>query len=156
LHEPHILRSLSNVKIASVHTSCAGCHFVAISEDGLAYIFGRNTSSALGIPTKTRDAVSESAPLRLRASALPGGRAGTTFVHAACGRSHTILVGSEGQVWTAGANQFGQVRYIRTTAQLMLMSHSAVTLRAGKSPLSGLLRVDGPRPANALLKHQLD
>ncbi|KAL4249963.1 Protein RCC2 [Abortiporus biennis] len=33
---------------------------------------------------------------------------GTTFVDAACGRSHTLLVGSDGQLWSAGANNMGQ------------------------------------------------
>jgi alpha-tubulin suppressor-like RCC1 family protein len=32
----------------------------------------------------------------------------TRFVHAACGRNHSILVGSEGQVWSTGANNLGQ------------------------------------------------
>ncbi|KAF7431201.1 hypothetical protein PC9H_006922 [Pleurotus ostreatus] len=105
LLEPHILRSLSNVKAVSVHTSCCGCHCVVLDTEGDAWLFGRNGFSALGVTGV--DAVSESAPRRVKASEL-GGTKETKFVHAACGRNHTLLVGSEGQVWSAGANNVGQ------------------------------------------------
>ncbi|KAF8888101.1 RCC1/BLIP-II [Infundibulicybe gibba] len=72
LLEPHILRSLSNVKITSIHTSCNGCHFVALDTDGVAWLFGDEICAC------------------------------------ACGRNHTLLVGSDGNVWTAGANTLGQ------------------------------------------------
>jgi len=41
-----------------------------------------------------------------------GASKGTRFVAAACGRNHTLLVGSDGSLWTAGANNLGQVRAI--------------------------------------------
>jgi alpha-tubulin suppressor-like RCC1 family protein len=56
------------------------------------------------------DSISENAPRRVKAAALPGGRPGDSIVHAACGRSHTLLVGSSGQVWASGLNTSGQVR----------------------------------------------
>ncbi|KZT69242.1 RCC1/BLIP-II protein [Daedalea quercina L-15889] len=105
LLEPHILRSLNNVKITSVHTSCAGCQVVALDADGAAWLFGRNDRSALGVASV--EAISENAPMHLTAREL-GAPKGTRFVYAACGRSHTLLVGSGGQLWTAGANQLGQ------------------------------------------------
>ncbi|KZT10189.1 RCC1/BLIP-II [Laetiporus sulphureus 93-53] len=105
LLEPHILRSLSNVKITSIHTSCVGCHVVAIDIDGAAWLFGRNERAALGCTGM--EYISENAPKRLTAREL-GAPKGTRFVHAACGRNHTLLVGSGGQLWTAGANNHGQ------------------------------------------------
>ncbi|KAJ3515499.1 hypothetical protein NMY22_g14437 [Coprinellus aureogranulatus] len=105
LLEPNILRSLLNVKITSIHTSCAGCHFVAIDLDGQAWLFGRNGSSCLGVVDV--EYVSENAPVCLKPTDL-GAPAGTKFVHAACGRNHTVLVGSDGTVWAAGANTLGQ------------------------------------------------
>ncbi|EIM79311.1 RCC1/BLIP-II [Stereum hirsutum FP-91666 SS1] len=105
LLDPHILRSLSNVKIVSVHAGCAGCHVIALDVEGQAWLFGRNTSSALGVSGV--DVISENAPWKLRAQDL-GAAAGTKFVHAACGRAHSILVGSDGRVWTAGVNLLGQ------------------------------------------------
>ncbi|KAF5362181.1 hypothetical protein D9756_002116 [Leucocoprinus leucothites] len=105
LLEPHILRSLVNVRITSVHTSCASCHFVAIDVDGNAWLFGRNGFSCLGVSGE--EYISENAPRMVKASEL-GAAKGTKFVHAACGRNHTLLVGSDGSVWSAGVNNLGQ------------------------------------------------
>ncbi|KAH8111777.1 RCC1/BLIP-II [Phellopilus nigrolimitatus] len=60
----------------------------------------RSTSTEPGV-------VSENAPKRLTPRML-GASKGVVFVHAAVGRSHTLLVGSNGDVWTAGANALGQ------------------------------------------------
>lgn len=56
--------------------------------------------------------ISENAPRRVAATDL-GAPKGTRFVHAACGKNHTLLVGSDGQVWSAGMNNTGQVRASR-------------------------------------------
>lgn len=69
-------------------------------------MFGRNTLSALGVPGE--DAISENTPRRVLATDL-GAEEGVVFVHAACGRSHSLLVASDGKVWSAGANNLGQV-----------------------------------------------
>nr|GAT55086.1 predicted protein [Mycena chlorophos] len=106
LAEPHILRSLANVKIISCHTSAHSCHSVAIDIDGTAWLFGRNGSGCLGEPSTTED-ISEHSPKRLTPAQL-GAAPGDKFVHAACGRHHTILVSSSGQIWTAGINTVGQ------------------------------------------------
>jgi len=74
--------------------------------EGTAWVFGRNQPAALGVPDV--DAISENAPRALRATDL-GASPGTKFVNAACGRSHSVLVGSNGRVWTAGLNTLGQV-----------------------------------------------
>lgn len=112
LLEPHILRSLSNVKAVSVHTSHSACHCVVLDADGAAWMFGRNERSVLGV---SGDVVSENAPRKVMPQEL-GAPKGTKFVYAACGRSHTLLVGSEGQVWTAGVNNMGQVREVLRNA----------------------------------------
>lgn len=91
-----------------MHAGCAGCHVIALDVEGQAWLFGRNTSSALGVSGV--DVISENAPWKLRAQDL-GAAAGTKFVHAACGRAHSILVGSDGRVWTAGVNLLGQVSF---------------------------------------------
>lgn len=119
LMEPHILRSLLNVKIVSVHTSCAGCHFVAIDIDGTAWLFGRNGFSCLGVSDV--DHVSENAPIPIAPVEL-GAPKGTKFVHAACGRNHTVLVGSDGTVWAAGANIVGQVGPLVSAARIRAYS----------------------------------
>jgi len=105
LLEPHILRSLSNVKAESIHTSSSGCHCIVLDVRGVAYLFGRNERSVLGIGKE--EVISENAPETLRATDL-GAAEGTTFVNAACGRNHSLLVGSNGHVWSAGKNDLGQ------------------------------------------------
>lgn len=52
--------------------------------------------------------MSENAPKKLTPQEV-GASKGVKFVNAACGRSHTVLVGSDGQVWTSGVNNSGQV-----------------------------------------------
>ena len=52
--------------------------------------------------------MSENAPLKVTPQDL-GEPNGTRWVYAACGRNHTLLVGSDGSVWSAGANAYGQV-----------------------------------------------
>lgn len=69
-------------------------------------MFGRNDKSCLGLTDV--DAISENEPRRVTAQDL-GAPKGTRLVTAGCGKSHTLLVGSEGQLWSAGANQAGQV-----------------------------------------------
>jgi alpha-tubulin suppressor-like RCC1 family protein len=118
LTEPHILRSLANIKITSIHTSCSGCHCICIDVDGAAWLFGRNSPAALGrappgaqtVPPNTMPGtVSDQAPWRLTPQML-GAPKGVTFVHAATGRGHSLIVGSNGDVWSSGTNQHGQVR----------------------------------------------
>jgi len=106
LLEPHILRSLGDIKVVSIHTSASSCFAIALDVDGNAWLFGRNTNSALGVPGV--EYVSENAPKRVTPADV-GARAGTKFVHAATGRAHSILVGSNGRVWTVGGNALGQV-----------------------------------------------
>ncbi|KAH7910251.1 regulator of chromosome condensation 1/beta-lactamase-inhibitor protein II [Hygrophoropsis aurantiaca] len=114
LLEPHILRSLSNIKVVSIHAACCACHFIALDIDGAAWMFGRNVPSALGVAKE--DQISETTPRRVLATDL-GAEDGTKFVYAACGKSHSLLVDSEGQVWSAGANNYGQCGH-PVTAQI--------------------------------------
>lgn len=64
--------------------------------------------------------MSENAPRRITPQNL-GTPKGVTFVHAAVGRSHTLLVGSNGDVWSAGANSVGQVRSLYSIYTLLYM-----------------------------------
>ena len=41
-----------------------------------------------------------------------GAGEGEVFVSAAVGRNHSVLVGSNGDVWTAGVNTLGQVEFL--------------------------------------------
>jgi hypothetical protein len=71
-------------------------------------MFGRNIPPAMASPTNSYDEISEFAPRCISPTRL-GAPAGTKFVHAACGRQHSILVGSNGDMWSAGGNASAQV-----------------------------------------------
>ena len=88
-------------------------------------MFGRNAPRALGVAGV--DFISENTPRRVLPTDL-GAKEGTKFVHAACGRSHALLVDSEGNVWSAGANNLGQVsdRLSSFPRTIALMGHSTV------------------------------
>ena len=63
-------------------------------------MFGRNERALLCVAS--REYISENA----RSNFLASPR--TRFIYAACGRNHSLLVGSEGRAWLTGANSLGQ------------------------------------------------
>ncbi|KPV78376.1 uncharacterized protein RHOBADRAFT_50849 [Rhodotorula graminis WP1] len=120
----HLVRSVANVKFKRVFTSHSGCHAVALSLDGEAYVFGRNEHYQLswplpphltmphlaldGLPSPT-----PMAPEPFPLSSLPDVNVAPALkaqriVHAACGRGHTVLVTDAGEAWSAGWNVSGQ------------------------------------------------
>ncbi len=109
--------------------------------DGTAWLFGRNQPAALGVPGV--DSISENAPRRLRATDLAA-PPGTVFVNAACGRSHSVLVGNNGRVWTAGLNSLGQVSH----SSVYVWQHTTeVFIQCGHTPcpeVSTFKLVNGP------------
>ena len=60
-----------------------------------------------------------------------GASKGSRFVEAACGRNHTLLVGSDGSLWTVGANNLGQVRVITTYSYVALGDFSLIVWSSG-------------------------
>jgi hypothetical protein len=142
LMSPHLLRSLRTVKVVSVHTSSHSSHVVAIDINGIAHLWGRASNAALGLPMVA--AVWEESPLKISPQDL-GATRGTKFVHAATGRSHTLLVGSDGSIWSAGGNSSGQVSSNsykalgRLVAELFVRSQFSVGItRVPKSLLSSV------------------
>ncbi|KAF8514474.1 RCC1/BLIP-II [Gautieria morchelliformis] len=115
LLQPHILRSLANIEATSIHTSAGGCHCIVLDCDGTAWLFGRNNNCALGVTGV--DEVSENAPKHVTPNQLKAAK-GTRFVHAACGRTHSLLVGSGGELWSAGLNNFGQCGHSTNQTQI--------------------------------------
>ncbi|EPQ26652.1 uncharacterized protein PFL1_05632 [Pseudozyma flocculosa PF-1] len=116
LQGPHILRSVSNVRMSRVHTSHSSCHAVLVSVDGDAYIIGRNEQGQCGLSTKnlpnqpSGPAIWDTVKLGRAthfAPPLPADQKGD-IVYAATGRSHTILVTAAGSVYATGLNSSGQ------------------------------------------------
>lgn len=119
LPSPHLLRSLRTHKITGIYTSSHSSHAVAIDIHGIAYLWGRAASSALGLPGVT--AVWEESPLKIRGIDL-GLPEGVGFVNAATGRAHTLLVASDGSVWSAGLNSSGQVSEVQRIPPYPILS----------------------------------
>lgn len=145
--EAHILRSLANVPAVSVYTSHSGCHAVVLDKWGTVYLFGRNASSCLGIPSTTDAVISEQEPRTLRPVNV-GASDTAKFVSAACGRSHTLLITDDGEVYSAGNNTLGQVRklagqWLHTLVEIALPTIS----QCGHSPrpeITSFTRIHGP------------
>jgi len=120
---PHILRSISNVKMQHVFSGHSACHSFFVSTSGEAYVLGRNEHGQCGLPLNASHSAGASAaasgkaihvPIKLDRNhhfhpSRPAGPEGE-IIDIACGRNHTLLCTRGGDVWGAGSNFFGQVR----------------------------------------------
>ena len=122
-------KTLSNVP---VHVSTAGAlagrritaiaagdaHSLALSSDGLAFAWGKNTEGQLGDGTTT----DRSAPVAV----LTGGAlAGKAVVAIAAGQDHSLALTSDGMVFAWGRNTYGQLGDGSTTQQTSPVAVSA-------------------------------
>ena len=89
-------------KVAFVASSPTSAHSVAITDGGEAYGWGRNETGQLGLGHS-----SACVPVPTLLSA--GADGDVTFVGAAVGKYHTVLVGSDGNAYAAGGNGCGQL-----------------------------------------------
>lgn len=93
---------LPDKKFVSLFSGCAAAHLILVDDAGVAYGLGRNDAGQLTRP----DLRVRRHPVKF---GLPGLKDGERVVHAACGRQHTLLVTSEGRVFSAGGNANGQL-----------------------------------------------
>lgn len=101
-------------RIFSSHSSC---HAVLLSEEGEAYVIGRNEQGQCGLPnysvagTKlSGSAVWDAYKLDRATDFIPplSSSDDSNISFAACGRSHTLLVTAAGSVYATGVNTSGQ------------------------------------------------
>lgn len=91
-------RSDKNLRVKGVFSGCNACHSVIVTEEGLTMTFGRNDKGQLGLgDTETRTTPTVIEALK-----------NINIVAAACGRSHTLFLSSEGMVFSCGDNKMGQ------------------------------------------------
>ena len=92
----HLLPGLSGVHIVKVVASAVACHYVAVSSDGVAYVWGRNENGQLGTGNINN------VYLPSAVSAVTG------VIDAAVGKGHTLLLTRSGSLWAAGSTNKGQ------------------------------------------------
>ncbi|MCX8686567.1 InlB B-repeat-containing protein [Bifidobacterium sp. B4142] len=91
--------------------SLGGFHSAAIGSDGQLYTWGNNSSGQLGDGTTT----SRSTPVKVGKPA--GAPDGFTWKQVSLGDQHSAAIGSDGQLYTWGWNQYGQLGDGTTTSR---------------------------------------
>jgi hypothetical protein len=99
IHRPSRISVLQGKKVSLVASGPSAAHSVIVAEDG-CYTFGFNKWGQLGHgdggwPTQWR--VPRKLPLR------------DVIVAASCGKTHTMLLATNGRVWVMGGNDYGQL-----------------------------------------------
>jgi alpha-tubulin suppressor-like RCC1 family protein len=102
--------------------SAGGAHSVALGSDGQVYAWGGNASGQLGDGT-TSD---RSRAVLVQVGEIP---VGVSLQQVSAGGSHTLGLGSNGQVYAWGANEYGQLGDGTTTSRT-----SPVAVGAGEIP----------------------
>lgn len=90
-------------------------------EHGTAHIFGKLPSTLDGTAVPADRVVSVNDPIAIRAT-LAGAAKSTKFVGGAAGRSHMLLVGSDGHVYAFGNNIVGQLGIVRLGSLITTLS----------------------------------
>ena len=101
--EPSRIYTLKDVPIVAVCGGPSAAHCVAITEDGRAFLWGRNEAGQLG----TGDRDNRQVPTEVKTQSTPAD--GVKFVAGACGKSHTVLIADSGDAYAFGSNKHGQL-----------------------------------------------
>mmetsp|Transcript_1884 Transcript_1884/g.2631 ORF Transcript_1884/g.2631 Transcript_1884/m.2631 type:complete len:617 (+) Transcript_1884:521-2371(+) len=122
LFHPTVLEidDTQNADICKVITSSNACHSLAITTTGKVYGWGRNESQQL-----TQDLpVNVGTPTLLD---IPSSSSNNKIIDGAVGKSHTLLLDDQGQVWSVGSNKCGQCG-IKSSIDLVSNFRKAVVL----------------------------
>lgn len=101
LTEPHAYEALRDVRFVALGGGAAATHCAAIDSDGRLWTWGRNERGQLGHGDRT----TRGAPTEVRALR----ELDVKCVSVACGKSHTAVVCSNGDVYGFGSNKQGQI-----------------------------------------------
>lgn len=131
---PTMVNSIFEYRI--VYIECGGYHTVCTSEEGEVFAWGRNDVNQLGVPlTKlTKDEMGHVAlrPIKLKELS----KSGVCIKGVACGEAHTLLLDSEGKIYSFGWDEDGQLGYEDTPGGPLIrtiesMPYKAVKIAAG-------------------------
>jgi alpha-tubulin suppressor-like RCC1 family protein len=98
--------------------ACGSMHVAALKSDGTVWTWGSNTNGQLGNGTTTQ--ASNPVQAKLNSTTFIGGASAL-----AGGATHTIVLKSDGSVWSCGINSSGQLSINSTTQQLYFVQGSA-------------------------------
>lgn len=99
-----------NLNVKGVFSGCNACHSIIVTEEGETMTFGRNDKGQLGLG----DTATRFTPVVVEALE------GIEIVAAACGRSHTLFLDSDGIVYACGDNKMGQCGTNQQSVQQLL------------------------------------
>lgn len=105
VYTPHILRSVSHIRMQHVITSCVADHAVFVSARGDAYVYGRNREGQCG---RGAAWLYDAKVLDKQHDFVPPLAANETILTGATGAAHTLLVTSHGAVYAAGQHTHGE------------------------------------------------
>uniref|UniRef100_A0A6G1S701 Protein RCC2 n=2 Tax=Aceria tosichella TaxID=561515 RepID=A0A6G1S701_9ACAR len=154
---PHkVVLDGKTLRVKGVFSGCNACHSVIVTADGETMTFGRNDKGQLGIGP---DLTTKVTPVTV--DALDG----IDIVSAACGRSHTLFLSSDGIVYACGDNKMGQcgtnqqsVQQITTPQRIAFRENKKIVKIACGAEFSMIVDEDGRlysfgHPENGQLGH---
>ncbi|MBI0136581.1 InlB B-repeat-containing protein [Bifidobacterium sp. W8120] len=142
-----------------VQVSAGYWHSLAVGSDGNAYAWGHNYWSQLG--NNSSGSTFNPAPARVRDPASPTDKSqGLQAVQVSAGYAHSLAVGSDGNAWAWGNNNYGRLGDGSTNAKSVPVPVSfnlalVITgVRFDQTPASGLTRGDGSSVSVLTPAHQ--
>lgn len=138
---PHkVVLEGKSLRVRGVFSGCNACHSVIVTDEGETMTFGRNDKGQLGLgDTETRVTPTVVEALR-----------GIDIVAAACGRTHTLFLSSDGLVFSCGDNKMGQcgtnqqaVQQITTPTRIAFKENKRVVKVACGAEFSMIVDADG-------------
>ncbi|KAG1659452.1 hypothetical protein FOA52_007922 [Chlamydomonas sp. UWO 241] len=99
LPDPTRLKSFMGVRVSFVVAGPSACHCIAADIDGRLFTWGRNEKGQLG----QGDLLNRNIPR------LVESMAGKVVVGGAGGKNHTVVITKDGESWSFGSNQAGQL-----------------------------------------------
>ncbi|WGD36877.1 hypothetical protein [Lysinibacter sp. HNR] len=91
--------------VAFIAIAAGDNHMTALGDDGIAYVWGNNSSGQLGIGT-IDNVIDTPVPFSTSTTEIPPG---VQIVDLAAGSEHTLALGSDGWVYSWGSNISGQL-----------------------------------------------
>ena len=101
LPAPTAVESLT--KEVVLHVAAGGAHSLAATREGLVYAWGERSSGQLGLPATA------AAACCTRPEGVAALLDGPPITQLACGAAHSAFLGSDGRLFTAGDDSYGQL-----------------------------------------------